>query len=88
MKPIFTTRPNEILCTDVLGPINTTENGYKYILVVCDHFTKYAEFFPMKTVTAEETAKRLIEYMSRNSIPDQNLSDRGTNFQSVLLNEL
>ena len=42
----------------------------------------------MKTVTAEETAKRLIEYMSRNSIPDQILSDRGTNFQSILLNEL
>jgi transposase InsO family protein len=88
MKPILTTRPNEILCTDVLGPITTTKNDYKYILVVCDHFTKYAEFFPMKTVTAEETAKRIIEYISRHSIPDQILSDRGTNFQSHLLTKI
>jgi len=88
MKPIFATRPNEIICTDVMGPITQTPNGYKYILVICDHFTKYSEFFPMKSVTASETAKRIIEYISRHSVPDSILSDRGTNFQSVLLSEI
>jgi putative transposase len=50
MTPIVTTRPNEIICTDVMGPIPETTNGYKHILVISDHFTKYSEFFPMKTL--------------------------------------
>ena len=88
MTPIVTTRPNEIICTDVMGPIPETTNGYKHILVISDHFTKYSEFFPMKTVTAQETAKRIVEYISRHSVPESILSDRGTNFNSILLSEI
>jgi hypothetical protein len=42
----------------------------------------------MKTVTAQETAKRIVEYISRHSVPESILSDRGTNFNSILLSEL
>jgi hypothetical protein len=42
----------------------------------------------MKTMTAQKTAKRISEYISRHSVPESILSDRGTNFYSILLSEL
>jgi hypothetical protein len=53
MKPIHANRPFELITTDILGPLNTTVNGKKYILVVCDHFSKWVEIFSLKSMTAE-----------------------------------
>jgi hypothetical protein len=53
LKPIYASKPFELLTTDILGPLECTKEGNKYILVVCDHFTKWAEAFPLKTMTAE-----------------------------------
>ena len=88
MRPIFATRPGQIVSADICGPLPTTDNDHKYILVVSDHFTKYVEFFSMKTQTAKETAQKLIQYISRHSCPESFLSDQGKNFQSDLLSEL
>ena len=46
---------------DNMGPIPFANGKFKHILVICDHFTKYVEFFATETVTAIETAKKLIE---------------------------
>ena len=88
MQPIITTRPNQIVAADVFGPIPIADGKYKYILVVTDLFTKYVEFFPLQSQTAQETAQRLIEYISRHSVMDSILTDNGTNFQAELTSEL
>ena len=88
MQPIYATRPNQIVTMDLMGPIKSADGKYKHIMVVCDHFTKYVEFFAMKTASASETAKRLVEYISRHGCPESILSDRGTNFQAELMTEL
>jgi hypothetical protein len=88
LKPYIASRPNQIVSADVFGPIPTTINDNKYILVVSDLFTKYVEFFALKTQTAEETANKLVEYVSRHSVMDTILTDQGRNFQSELMDEL
>ena len=88
MQPISATRPNQILTTDIMGPIPLCNDKFKYILIICDHFTKYCEFFALESTTAQETARRIIEYISRHSVPESILSDRGTNYQSELIAEV
>ena len=77
-----------MLTTDILGPLERNEMGNKYILVVCDHFTKCAEAFPLKTMTAEEVASKLMLVICKHGVPDAILSDQGSNFQSYLIAEL
>ena len=40
MQPISATRPNQILTTGIMGPIPLCDGKFKYILIICDHFTK------------------------------------------------
>ena len=69
LTPIYASRPGQIITTDIVGPLKS--NGrFKYILVIVDHFSKYVEFFPMESTTAEETARLLLEYICRHSVPD------------------
>ena len=88
LTPIQTTRPFEIVTTDIMGPLEITAQNNKYILVVCDHFTKWVELFAIKSLSAEEAADKLMQVIYRHSAPEAILSDQGTNFQSNLLSEL
>jgi transposase InsO family protein len=88
LKPIYTSRPNQIVAADVFGPLPLSNGKFKYVLVVTDLFTKYVEFFAMETQTAHETARKLVDYISRHSIMDTILTDQGKNFQSELISEL
>lgn len=88
MQPIFATRPNQIVTTDLMGPLPLSYGKFKHILVIVDHFTKYVEFLPLETASAQETAKRMIEYICRHGVPESILSDRGTNYQSQLISEI
>ena len=38
-----------------------TDSGYNQVLVIIDHFTKYAEAVPCITASAEETCDHLID---------------------------
>ena len=86
--PIQSSKPFEIITTDLMGELPLTENGNKYIMVVCDHFTKYVEIFPLKSATAQDVAECLMEYICRHSVPETILSDQGTCYLSNLVFEL
>lgn len=71
---------------DILGPLNKTKEGYEYILMCVDSCTKWVEGFPMKTQTAQETARVLFrEIFARYGAPKVLFSDRGRNFMSKLV---
>ena len=44
-----------------------TATGYNQVLVMIDHFTKYAEAAPCMTASAEETCDHLINDPSRSN---------------------
>ena len=83
---ITATKPNQLITTDIAGPLKETERGNKYFIVVIDHFTKYIQIYPMKKIQAEDVAQILVDqWMMTFGIPDSILSDGGTQYRSKLL---
>ncbi|KAH9139437.1 hypothetical protein LEN26_005307 [Aphanomyces euteiches] len=77
--------PFDLMVVDALGPLPTTENGNKYILVFGDYFTRWIEAFPVPDLKTSTFARTLIdEVLCRFGVPNRLLSDRGSNFISEL----
>ena len=89
LQPILPTKPIELITADILGPIKPkSKAGHEHVLVICDHFTKYTEAFPLRNTDALSVAKCMVKFISRHGIPDEILTDQGRNFQSELLENL
>lgn len=81
-------RPFEIVGVDFVGPLKTTANGFNYILVFVDYFTRWPEAFPVVAADAATCASMLVtEIVSRHGVPVQLISDRGTHFMGALAQE-
>ena len=66
-----------------------TDSGYNQVLVMIDHFTKYAEAVPCITASAEETCDHLINtWIAIHGCPMTFQSDNGTSFVGELTKEL
>ena len=66
-----------------------TDSGYRQVLVMLDHFKKYAEAVPNITASAEETCDHLINtWIARHGCPMTFQSDNGTAFVGELTKEL
>ena len=73
---------------DIVGPLPRSRSGCRYILVICDYATRYPEAIPLRSIDAEHIADELIKVFARVGIPEEILTDQGTNFTSKLLQEL
>ena len=55
---------------DILDVCDPTSDGYRYILVIADYFSKWTEVFPMKHKCATTVADILVENITlRFSMP-------------------
>ena len=89
LKPLPIGHVFSRLHIDILGPLPKTKDGYRYILMVVDSFSKWTEAFPLQTMEAREVAWKLYdEIVCRFGCPDSILTDRAQNFMSNLLKEL
>ncbi|RNA38462.1 Retrovirus-related Pol poly from transposon [Brachionus plicatilis] len=86
--PIQASKPFQLITWDILGPLPATENRFACILVIICHFSKYVELFALLGLTAEEVANCLVLFICRHGVPEAALSDRGTNFQAELMDQL
>jgi transposase InsO family protein len=85
---IRTTRPLELLCMDYLS-LEADKSGTKDILVITDHFTKFAVAIPTPNQKARTVAKCLWEnFMVHYGIPEKLHSDQGPDFESRTIKEL
>ena len=84
--PIRTYQTNELITTDFAGPFKKTSRGNVHFQIVIDHFSKYAEFKPVKNTKANTAADVIVnDWCCRYGIPHGILSDQGTQYQSKLL---
>lgn len=89
MHPISATRPWEMLGMDILGPLPRTRKGNAYIIVFMDYFTRFAIVCPLRTQTAAEVARTLVNaVILQRGAPTRLLSDRGSAFLSDLMRAL
>lgn len=49
----------ERIAIDIAGPFPKTNNGFVYILVIADYFTKFTEIFPLRDIEAETVANTI-----------------------------
>ncbi|KAL5009600.1 hypothetical protein ScPMuIL_011905 [Solemya velum] len=80
--------PFQRLAVDLVGPLNRTDRGNRYILVTCDYATKYPEAVAIKDESAETVADALVAIIARVGVPSELLSDQGSNFMSGVVKEL
>ena len=79
-------QPFSRLHMDIMGPLTTSSEGHKYILLVVCAFTGWCECFPLKTQESSVIAQILFaEIFCRYGAPDIIVSDRGKNFMSRLV---
>ena len=89
LKTIHTGYPMQVVAVDIMGPLPTTSDGNRYVLVAGDYFTKWVEAYAIPNQEAGTVAKKLVdELFCRFSPPEQLHSDQGQQYESQLLLEI
>ena len=66
-----------------------SKGNIENVLVITDHFTRYALAYSSKTQTAQATARILWDnFICHYGFPEKFISDQGRNFESDLIKEL
>ena len=82
------THPLELIHLDYLG-LEPGKGLEENVLVVTNHFTRYAQAYVTKTQTAQMTAKTLWnKFIAHYGLPEKILIDQGWNFKSQLVADL
>ena len=85
---ITSTAPMELICIDYLS-LERSKGGYENILVITDHFSRYAQAIPTRNQTARTTARVLYEqFFVHYGFPAKIHSDKGANFESKVIQSL
>ena len=56
------TKPLASLCIDILGPLQRTKKGYRFLLVITDQFTKLTQVIPWRKITTYNVAVAFVEH--------------------------
>ncbi len=80
--------PFDLVCMDFLS-IEPDSSNTENVLVITDHYTRYAQAFPTKDQKASTVAKVLLEkYFVHYGLPKRMHSDQGRDFESRLVHEV
>ncbi|GBO04446.1 Retrovirus-related Pol polyprotein from transposon 17.6 [Araneus ventricosus] len=80
--------PFQKVAFDAIGPLVTSKHGNKWIIVMSDYFTRYAEAYALPNIQSSNVARVLIDFISRHGIMQVLYSDRGSNFLSQAMQEV
>ena len=85
---VESTYPMDLVCMDFLS-LEMSAGGYEHILVITDHFTRYAQAYPTKNQSAKTTARALFDnFICHYGFPARLHSDKGRNFEREVIKEL
>ena len=88
LQSITTRRPGELVTMDIVEyPLSA--RGYRYCLVMIDHFTKWLELFPLRNQKVETVAKKVFDgWIPRHGAPEQLHHDQGKNLSAKMIEEV
>ena len=85
---IVTTPPFQMVAIDYFH-LETRAGGYQYILVVMDHFTRYAQAYATRDKSAKTAADKLYnDFIPRYGFPQKIHHGQGTEFENKLFYNL
>ena len=86
--PVIDT-PFQRVATDIVGPIHPkTEKGNRFILTLVDYATRYPEAIALPSIETTRVAEAMVDAFSRVGIPNEILTDQGSQFTSALMKEI
>lgn len=88
LQNIVTTHPFELVSIDFLH-LDKCRGGYEYILIVVDHFTRFAQAYATTSKSAKTVVDKLFnDYALRFGFPQRIHHDQGGEFENQLVAQL
>jgi IS30 family transposase len=73
---------------DIVRPLVKMARGNRYILVIVDYATRYPEAISLRVAVSKGIAREMFHLFSRVGIPNEILTDQGTEFMSHLMKDV
>jgi len=80
--------PFEIFYIDHFGPLQQTEDNFKFVFVIVDAFTRFTWLHSTKSTSSKEVFNFLKLLFDIFGLPKEVISDRGTAFTSRKFNAM
>jgi hypothetical protein len=80
--------PLASLSVDTLGPLPEDENGFSFIVVIVDNFSKFVGLYPARSTTSKDFISTFMQWVGIFGVPKEIRSDGGSQFTSKLSEEL
>ena len=62
--------------------------GYRYVLTVIDHYSRFVNFYKLKTKSAQEVSRQFSDFIKNYGPPKSVIADNGTEFTATVFKEL
>ena len=80
--------PLASLSVDTLGPFPEDENGFSFIVVIVDYFSKFVGWYPARSTNSKDFIGAFMQWVGIFGVPKEIRSDGGSQFTSKLSEEL
>ena len=88
LVPIESQYPLELVSLDLLH-LDRAKGGFEFVLVVCDHFTRWVQLYAMRGKKGQEAADKIFnDYVLKHGFPTRLHHDQGKEFDNQLFHRL